>query len=219
MAGNKAPGSGKARGDSRSRLLDAAELLFADHGYAGVPVRDITQRAGTRLADVNELFGSKEELFKAVIARRAPSINADREARLAALPADADIQVRVRELVDAFAMPLLVRSEEDEGWRHYLRLIAQMHNSRNFVLLLVAEHFNPVATRFIGALQAIFPSMPPERVIYVYQLMLSCVMNLFADNFRVNSLSRGKVESSHFRLHYPVMVEFVVTGMLGASRL
>ncbi|MDF1782311.1 MAG: TetR/AcrR family transcriptional regulator [Alcanivoracaceae bacterium] len=211
--------SSNARGDSRTRLLDAAECLFADRGFTGVPVRDITQRAGTRLADVNELFGSKEELFKAVISRRAPLINADREARLAALPADGDAQSRVRAWVDAFAMPLLVRSEEDQGWCHYLRLIAQMHNSRSFVLLLVVEHFNPMAARFIAALQTIFPKMPPETALHIYQLMLSCTMNLFADNFRMNSLSKGKVESSHFRVHYPMMVEFVVAGVLEASRL
>lgn len=219
MPSKNTPGSGKAGGDSRARLLDAAEYLFADQGFTGVPVRDITQRAGTRLADVNELFGSKEELFKAVIARRAPLINIDREARLATLPAGGDVQARVRAWVDAFAMPLLVRSEEADGWCHYLRLIAQMHNSRAFVLVLVAEHFNPMAARFIAALQAIVPTLPLERALYIYQLMLSCTMNLFADNFRMNSLSKGKVESSHFREHYPVMVEFVVTGVLGVSKL
>ncbi|WP_317616336.1 TetR/AcrR family transcriptional regulator [Paracoccus mutanolyticus] len=47
----------------RVLLLDAAEALFADHGYFGVSVRDITDRAGLRLAAVNYHFESKEGLF------------------------------------------------------------------------------------------------------------------------------------------------------------
>lgn len=55
------------RDSSRQRLLQAARDLFAQHGYDGTSVRAITSRAKVNLAAVTYHFGSKEELFHAVI--------------------------------------------------------------------------------------------------------------------------------------------------------
>lgn len=49
---------------TRQRLLDAAEELFADKGLEGSTVREICERAGARnVAAVNYHFGSKEKLY------------------------------------------------------------------------------------------------------------------------------------------------------------
>ena len=50
-------------GSSRQRLLDAAERLFAEHGFHGVSLRTITAEAGMNLAAANYYFGGKEGLF------------------------------------------------------------------------------------------------------------------------------------------------------------
>ena len=39
--------------DTKERILDAAERLFADHGFPATSMRDITQEAGVNLAAVN----------------------------------------------------------------------------------------------------------------------------------------------------------------------
>ena len=50
----------------RQRLLEAALELFAEHGFDGASVRDITERAGVSLGLVNKHFGSKEGLRQAI---------------------------------------------------------------------------------------------------------------------------------------------------------
>ena len=55
---------------TRSSLLDAAEALFAEHGFADTSVRSITESAGANVAAINYHFGSKLGLVKAVLARR-----------------------------------------------------------------------------------------------------------------------------------------------------
>lgn len=50
-------------------LLDAAEQVFAEKGFAGSSVREITARAGVNLGAINYHFGSKAALYEAVIAR------------------------------------------------------------------------------------------------------------------------------------------------------
>lgn len=51
----------------RQRILTAARELFAQHGYEGTSVRDITSRAKANLAAITYHFGSKELLFHAVL--------------------------------------------------------------------------------------------------------------------------------------------------------
>ncbi len=51
------------------RILDAAEKLFAEHGFAETSLRSITSNAGVNLAAVNYHFGSKKALIQAVFSR------------------------------------------------------------------------------------------------------------------------------------------------------
>ena len=57
-------------GETRERILDVAERLFADSGFASTSLRDITAEAGVNLAAVNYHFGSKEALLGAILERR-----------------------------------------------------------------------------------------------------------------------------------------------------
>jgi AcrR family transcriptional regulator len=58
---------------TRERLLDTAERLFAERGFAGTSVRDITDEAGANLGAVNYYFQSKENLYAQVFRRRSSS--------------------------------------------------------------------------------------------------------------------------------------------------
>src|SRR5262245_2583263 len=76
------PGTRSANGKSpettRRRLLEAAELLFLEHGFDGTSLRMLTAAAGVNLAAVNYHFGGKEELFRAVLAARFDPLNRER---------------------------------------------------------------------------------------------------------------------------------------------
>lgn len=60
---------------TRDALLDAAESLIADHGFAAPSHRMIAGHAGTHVALVNYHFGSKELLFEGALERRAGRLN------------------------------------------------------------------------------------------------------------------------------------------------
>lgn len=55
--------------DTAKSILNAAEELFSERGFAETSLRNITTRAGVNLAAVNYHFGSKKELIQAVFAR------------------------------------------------------------------------------------------------------------------------------------------------------
>ena len=70
---------------TKDRILDAAESLFMEHGFEATSLRSITAAAGVNLAAVNYHFGSKEELFQAVLTRRLDPMNQERLDLLTAL--------------------------------------------------------------------------------------------------------------------------------------
>jgi TetR/AcrR family transcriptional regulator, repressor for neighboring sulfatase len=59
----------RGREASTEAILEAAEELYYDRGFDDVTVRDIAERAGVSHALVHQYAGSKEEIFRAVLAR------------------------------------------------------------------------------------------------------------------------------------------------------
>lgn len=85
MAKNKTSKRAPAtEGDSRSALLGAAEQLFAEKGFSGTSIRDIARTSGLNLALISYYFGSKEQLFSALLDERVHFLDDHREERMAA---------------------------------------------------------------------------------------------------------------------------------------
>ena len=68
--------------NTKERILGAAEELFAQHGFAGTSLRQVTSRADVNIAAVNYHFGSKENLVNEVFRRRMDEMSANRLAAL-----------------------------------------------------------------------------------------------------------------------------------------
>lgn len=52
---------------TEQKIIQAANKLFSQKGYAATKTRDIAEEAGTNLALLNYYFGSKENLYKKVV--------------------------------------------------------------------------------------------------------------------------------------------------------
>ena len=100
--------------DAKTRILDAAERLFMENGYAATSVRAITGAAGVPVALVNYHFGSKQGLMEAVYARALGSRGGSRVGYLDKLEAEADGKpIAVDVLVDAFLSSALRLTRKD----------------------------------------------------------------------------------------------------------
>ncbi|MBP2230882.1 TetR/AcrR family transcriptional regulator [Azospirillum agricola] len=62
-----APTQGRIRRENVERILKAAELVFAEAGCAGATMADIADRAGLPKANLHYYFGTKEDLYRAVL--------------------------------------------------------------------------------------------------------------------------------------------------------
>ena len=68
---------GEQRENRCQRFVEVAEQLFLAHGFAGTSVNEVVKQAGGSLATLYAQYGSKEELFEAVMQRRASTLFTD----------------------------------------------------------------------------------------------------------------------------------------------
>lgn len=195
-------------------ILDAAESLFAQYGYDGVTLRQITKKAGVDLALANYHFGPKRDLFNAVLERRAVVINDVRLNALDACVREAKGNPSVESIIDAYLRPLgEVQNSADEGLRHYLALIAYVNNSHEYGNEFMTHFFNPLVKRFIEALRQALPGADEQAIYWGYHYLSGALTLTFADTGRLDILSNGKASSSDFETGYAHMIPFIAAGI------
>src|SRR6478736_6738604 len=96
--------------DMRQAILDAAEGLFARHGFYGVTTRQVAAEAGVDTALIHYYFGAKRELFDAVFLRRAEVVNQERIDSMTAYEAAHQGRMTSEGVIRAFIDPLIERS-------------------------------------------------------------------------------------------------------------
>ncbi|MFD5321568.1 TetR/AcrR family transcriptional regulator [Streptomyces sp. NPDC127098] len=158
---------------TKSRILDAAEELFGDHGYAATTLRAVTEAAGANVAAVNYHFGSKEGLLRAVVRRAMESVNAERERRLDELTA-AGTPPGVGDLVRTFVGTgaSLVRRHGPRGPRvaRFVGRVVCEPDPR--IRRIFADEVSPVEGRYRTALAAALPELPADEVTFRYRAMI-----------------------------------------------
>ena len=111
-------------------LLRAAERLFAEHGFNGVSLREITETAGHRNASAIQYhFGSRDGLIKAVFMHRMTAINPRRLAILDRLARE-DGEKDVRALIGAWVWPLAEQLQAQKDECFYLRFLERFLRDR-----------------------------------------------------------------------------------------
>jgi AcrR family transcriptional regulator len=192
---------------TRERILDAAEKLFAQRGFHGCSIRDITGAAAVDVALANYHFGSKQSLLEAVVMRRAEDLNQERVARLdAVLAPNSRRRPKLEEIIDAFTHPLLDRSTRGSpGWKSYFALIAEVNNSPEFGGVLMTRYFDPVVERFIEAMRLALPDASDRDIYWAYHFLSGALTLTFAETGRIDKLSGGvcrsvDLDSVHERL-------------------
>ncbi len=199
---------------TRDRILDAAERLFARRGFYGVSIRDITAAAGVDVALASYHFGRKQELFAAVLERRAAILNELRLQRLEDCRKRGGSRgVSVEDIIDAFTHPLLERSARGgAGWKSYFALIAQINNSAEFGAAMMTRHFDALVQHFMQALREILPGCDERDLYWSYHFLTGALTLTFAETGRIDNLSGGVCRSNDLESVHERLVPFIAAG-------
>jgi len=202
------------RQTTRTRILDAAEQLFAQKGFAAVSVRQIMSQAAADVSLAYYHFKSKRDLFDQVMLRRAEILN---DVRLKALEAveerHPDDAPTVEEIIDAFTHPLLdLLAQDHDEWKYYFQLIAQINNSPEWGGELMTRYFDPLVKRFIQALRTALPGCDDADLFWSYHFLSGALTLTFAETGRIDNLSDGVAKSSDMASVVGRMPKFLAAG-------
>ena len=183
--------------DLRKAILDAAEQLFAAHGFYGVTTRQVAAEAGVDTALIHYYFGAKRDLFDAVFARRAEILNAVRVEAMAAYEAQSGGYMTPRGVVAAFIDPLIEMSLTGEpGWKNYFRLVALVNNTPAWGGETMHHYFDPVVHQFIDTLRKVMPQAQWPDLYWGYQFLTGSMMLALSETGRIDQLSEGLCRST-----------------------
>ncbi|MGI9370808.1 MAG: TetR/AcrR family transcriptional regulator [Ruegeria sp.] len=173
---------------TKSRILDAAEAVFAERGFEGASIRDIASMAGVQVGLVHHHGGGKEELFHRAVARRADELARIRIDALEALKTQGDVSLR--DILDCFIRPYVSRAESGgPGWMAYGRLVAHVSVDPRWHEI-AAECFDPTARLFIAEIAALFPGVDPALLATGHVYTVSAMLAHLNSAWRVGALSK-----------------------------
>ncbi|QFU77467.1 TetR/AcrR family transcriptional regulator [Halioglobus maricola] len=206
--------SKRAPSPKSERILDAAEELFALHGFDGVTLRQIATSAGVDVALASYHFGKKLDLFNAVFERRAGDLNDSRLNALRECQQQAGKKgPTVEQVIEAFLRPLEIAQETgDDGWKNYLALIAYINNSPYWGQKMMSKLFDKLVLEFIEALRGALPGARDEDLYWCYHNLSGALTLTLAQTGRIDKLSGGKCRSSDFQAAYDHMIPFTAAG-------
>lgn len=196
------------------RILDAAERLFALHGFDGTSLRQITDAASMNLAAVNYHFGTKEELYIQVFVRRIVPINARRMEMLdhaAALAGDHALPLAA--IFDSFIRPVFEMADRAPS---FLRLLARNVGAPPpFMADAIEKQFRPLINRYAKALRDALPQLSAKTVFWRMHFVAGAMFHSASHHFTIDRLSAGLCHADDREEMIRHLVDFAVAGMSG----
>lgn len=201
--------------ETKELILDTAERLFSEKGVDGVSLRSLTAAAGVNIAAAHYHFGSKEEVAKAVFARRIRPVNRERIRLLDAYQETG--QPSVEELLTALFAPALRLAREPLRGDDFMRLCARFYSEpAEYLESAFREEFSQVLSRFHEAFQRALPSLAEEEVGLRMHFAIGVLVHTLLNPSRtcVSKLSPHAADGDKATLD--AMVGFVAAGMRSA---
>lgn len=154
-----------ANNQIRERLLEAAEELFCEKGFAGSSIRDITAAAGSNIASVNYHFGGKEKLYVEVWRRHLLKMRDVRVSAIEQLISQSGGSPSLEDLLRTFAYAFLGPLVDESKSRQLLKLMArEMLDQHLPANMFVEEMIAPTMASMRQGLAGSCPQLEESKV-------------------------------------------------------
>lgn len=195
---------------TKDRILGAAEELFAQFGFSGTSLRQVTSRADVNIAAVNYHFGSKENLVNEVFRRRMDDMTAH---RLQALKAAVEQHPgELEPILAAFVEPALALAQDRHGGGAFVRVVARAYAEKNDSLRkFLSDHYGHVLREFARAIGACMPGLSKEELYWRLDFLAGALTYAMAD-FGLIKRPAGVSEAEHRVRAARELIRFAAAG-------
>ncbi|HEX7946083.1 MAG TPA: TetR family transcriptional regulator [Phenylobacterium sp.] len=205
----------EAHAATKAAVFNAAERLFALHGFQNVSVRDITAEAKVNLASVNYHFGSKDSLLFEIFRRRTSELNRERARMLHEAAARHGGKPPVREILECYFAPPMRWAAPDNERRISMQFIIRARSEGTAEMREVLRNDVSHLVRFAEALTAARPELPKEDIYWRLHFVLGMVHNnRFAEFDRLHHLSGGITREQDVDGLLSRMLDFAEAGFM-----
>jgi len=203
----------EAEAATKQLVFNAAERLFALHGFQNVSVRDITAEAGVNLASVNYHFGSKDALLFEIFRRRTTELNRERARMLHEANDRNDGKPPVREILAALFTPPLRWLDPTNDRRISLQFLIRARSEGTAEIREVLSSDVSHLKRFADALIAARSDLPPGEAYWRLHFVLGMIhQNRFMELDRLHVLSEGATREGEIDALLVRMLDFAEAG-------
>ena len=205
------------KADTRQKILDSAEVLFAEHGFGEVSVRQVVQAAEVNVASIHYYFGSKDALIEEVLSRRLAPLNEERLRLLTEFESAAEKESGVLSLEDvlyALIGPAIRLSRENDGGGYFIRLVGRLFaEPSESVQTMLKSRFKELFIRFNGALTATLPKVKKRDLFWRMHFVLGAMSLTLCDRNRPAVWSEGVCDPEDLEEVIAQLVTFCAAGM------
>ena len=177
---------------TKNKILNAAEELFADHGFAETSLREITSRAEVNLASVNYHFGSKKSLIEAVFDRFMESFTNQLMAEMTTLDSQ-NKKLEVAEVLSTLIRPLIeVDGVRPNGSSVFMKLLGRAYaETQGHVRRFAMEKYSHVLARFTRLLHKASPATTAADMFWRLHFMLGAIIFTLAGHEALQEISES----------------------------
>ncbi|RYV01745.1 TetR family transcriptional regulator [Shewanella sp. OPT22] len=169
------------RQDTKTKILNAAEKLFAERGFSETSLRLITSKAEVNLASVNYHFGSKKELIRAVLARYLDLFMPTASRAIGSLDKQ---NSTLDDVFSCLVQPLLDMNQlHEQGTSNFLQLLGRGYfESQGHLRWFITTHYQEPLMKFVHAVQACAPHIPAAEMFWRLHFTLGTVVFTMASS-------------------------------------
>ena len=203
--------------DTKSRILDVAEHLFMEHGFEATSLRQLTSSAGVNLAAVNYHFGTKEELFQAVLTRRLDPMNQERIELLAKLERECGARpIACERILAAMLVPALrLARDERRGGKNFLRLLGRAYaDPAPFIRHFLSAQYAEMISRYKEAFRRALPHLSRHELSWRLHFVMGALSYTLAGTDALKLFSQvTALEKDDDELLIQRLAPFLVAGL------
>ncbi|TPG04095.1 TetR/AcrR family transcriptional regulator [Rhodanobacter glycinis] len=197
-------------GSTKERILGAAEVLFAQRGFDGASLRQLTTAAGVNLAAVNYHFGSKDKLVEQVFRRRLDALNASRLTALAKVAGAAD--TTLEDVLDAYIRPALDLSHDGSG-SLFMRVLARAFAEHDDTLRqFLSANYGHVMRQFTAEFARLLPQLSKPELYWRIDLVTGALTHAMS-GFGMIQRQKDVSENAHREETARHLIRFAVAGL------
>jgi AcrR family transcriptional regulator len=204
----------KLSGATRQRIVNAAESLFIEHGFEASSLRLVTAKAKVNLAAVNYHFGGKDELFRAMLARRLDLLNEQRIALLDRYQQTGE-PLSCETILSAMLIPALgIARDAKRGGKDFLRLLGRAYVDPSPVLRhFLSERYAPMIARFKEAFGRALPQLSRQELTWRLHFMMGALAYTLAGADAWKLIAALNPESGNDALLLRRLAPFLIAGL------